>query len=124
MEYFKNCILKHYIDFNGRASRREFWFYVLFQAIVIILASIVGGALDYVLGRSGVLSSAFTMIVVLGLIVPNLAVSIRRLHDIGKSGWFILISLVPVIGGIILIIFSLLDSQPGSNAYGPNPKGK
>ena len=84
----------------------------------------MGGALDYVLGRSGVLSSAFTMIVVLGLIVPSLAVSIRRLHDIGKSGWFILISLVPVIGGIILIIFSLMDSQPGSNAYGPNPKGK
>lgn len=124
MEYFKNCVLKHYADFNGRARRKEYWFYILFQAIAIILASFVGGALDYVFGLPGVLTSAFSMIVALGLCLPSLAVSIRRLHDVGKSGWFILIGLVPVVGGIILIIFSLLDSQPGSNAYGPNPKGK
>lgn len=124
MEYFKNCVLKHYVDFKGRARRKEYWFFALFEFITLILVSIVGGALDYVLGLSGVLSSALVTIVTLGLILPAIAVSFRRLHDIGKSGWWFLITLIPCLGGIIFLVFMLLDSQPGSNAYGPNPKGK
>ena len=124
MEYFKNCVLKHYIDFKGRARRKEYWFFALFQFIAIVLAAVVGGILDYVFGLPGVLTSALTTIVALGLILPALSVAFRRLHDIGKSGWWILITLVPCVGGIIFLVFMLLDSQPGSNAYGPNPKGK
>jgi len=124
MEYFKNCVLKHYVDFKGRARRKEYWFFALFEFITLILVSIVGGALDYVLGLPGVLSSALVTIVTLGLILPAIAVSFRRLHDIGKSGWWFLITLIPCLGGIIFLVFMLLDSQPGSNAYGPNPKGK
>lgn len=121
MEYFKNCVLKHYVDFKGRARRKEYWFFALFQIIAIILAGIVGGVLDNV-GLP--FSSILVTIVTLGLLLPSLAVTFRRLHDIGKSGWWILITLVPCVGGIILLVFMLLDSQPGSNAYGPNPKGK
>lgn len=124
MEYFKNCVLKHYVDFKGRARRKEYWFFALFEFIALILVCIVGGALDYVLGLPGVLSSALVTIVTLGLILPAIAVSFRRLHDIGKSGWWFLITLIPCLGGIIFLVFMLLDSQPGSNAYGPNPKGK
>lgn len=122
MEYIKYC-LKHYVDFNGRARRREYWFFVLFQAIAIILASILGGIVDYVIGTAGIVCSVLIMLVSLGLLLPSFAVLLRRLHDIGKSGWWVLISLVPCVGGIILLVFTLLDSQSGSNAYGPNPKG-
>ncbi len=124
MEYFKNCILKHYIDFKGRARRREYWFFALFAAIIIILVGVVGGVLDNILGLSGTLATALVTIVDLGLILPSLSVLVRRLHDIGKSGWWFWISLIPVVGGIILLVFMFLDSQPGSNAYGSNPKGK
>ena len=119
-----NCILKHYIDFKGRARRKDYWSFVLFAVIILILVGIVGGVLDNILGLSGVLTAALVTIVDLGLIVPSLSVLVRRLHDIGKSGWWFWVSLIPVVGGIILLVFTFLDSQPGSNAYGPNPKGK
>ena len=124
MEYFKNCILKHYIDFKGRARRKEYWSFVLFAVIIIILVGIVAGVLDNVLGLSGTLTAALVTIVDLGLILPSISVLVRRLHDIGKSGWWFWVSLIPVVGGIILLVFMFLDSQPGSNAYGSNPKCK
>ena len=123
MEYFKNCILKHYADFNGRARRKEYWFFALFQMIAIILVSILGGLVDYILGTAGIVSSVLIVLLSLGLLLPALAVLFRRLHDIGKSGWWIFISLVPCFGSIILLVFMFLDSQPGTNKYGPNPKG-
>ena len=124
MEYFKNCVLKHYVDFKGRARRKEYWSFVLFTVIIIILVGIVAGVLDNVLGLSGTLTAALVTIVDLGLILPSISVLVRRLHDIGKSGWWFWVSLIPVVGGIILLVFMFLDSQPGSNAYGSNPKGK
>ena len=102
MEYFKNCILKHYIDFKGRARRKEYWSFVLFAVIIIILVGIVAGVLDNVLGLSGTLTAALVTIVDLGLILPSISVLVRRLHDIGKSGWWFWVSLIPVVGGIIL----------------------
>ena len=122
MEYFKNCVLKHYVDFKGRARRKEYWSFVLFTVIIIILVGIVAGVLDNVLGLSGTLTAALVTIVDLGLILPSISVLVRRLHDIGKSGWWFWVSLIPVVGGIILLVFMFLDSQPGSNAYGSNPK--
>ncbi|CAG1000904.1 Inner membrane protein YhaH [Burkholderiales bacterium] len=113
--------LKKYAVFEGRSRRREYWFYALFCVII----SIVLGLVDMMLGLwsdengIGLLSGVFS----LGVLIPSLAVGARRLHDTGRSGWWLLIGLIPLIGMIVLIIFFVFDSQPGTNAYGPNPKG-
>ena len=112
MKYFLYC-LKHYVDFNGRARRAEFWYFVLFN---FIIALVVGGV-GYAIGFDK-LSSLYSLLVLL----PTLAVSVRRLQDTGKSGWFILVGLIPLVGALILIYFYVQDSQPGENQYGANPK--
>jgi uncharacterized membrane protein YhaH (DUF805 family) len=114
------CLQRKYADFNGRARRSEFWFFVLFSAIV----SIVGSILDAIFGlRSGSFSGTGPIqgVLQLALLVPSLAVGARRLHDIGRSGWWQLIGLVPIAGWIVLLIFFVQDSRP-ANQYGPNPK--
>jgi uncharacterized membrane protein YhaH (DUF805 family) len=112
--------LKKYAVFEGRARRREYWFFVLFYIIIAVLLAFVDGMLG--LGGSkggpGILSGVFG----LAMIVPSLAVAVRRLHDIGRTGWWVLIGLVPLVGAIVLLVFALMDSQPGQNDYGPNPK--
>ena len=113
--------LKKYAVFSGRSRRKEYWYFVLFSLIV----SLVLSAIDALLGTF----SSSTNVGLLGgiyglaIIIPSIAVSVRRLHDIDRTGWWILIGLVPLIGGIVLLVFALLDSTPGSNRYGPNPKG-
>lgn len=106
-------VLSQYATFSGRARRSEFWWFGLFA----FLAYVVAYAIDQAIG-----TMILTVVVWLGLIVPTLAVSWRRLHDTGRSGAWWLIGLVPVVGGIILIVFYVLDSQPGDNQYGPSPK--
>ncbi len=116
--YFINTVKTKYVDFNGRAARAEFWYFMLFYVIIAILLSLV----DSFLFSSGAdkSSSLLSSIFSLALFLPSLAVSIRRLHDIGKTGWWVLISLVPLIGFIVLLIFYVKDSQPGTNEYGVN----
>ena len=106
---------KNYATFAGRARRKAYWMFVLFWFIAFIIT----GILDNLLGTNGILTGLYA----LGTLVPFLALSVRRLHDLGKSGWWYLIQLVPVIGGIWFLILTVTDSQPGENAYGPNPKG-
>ncbi len=104
-----------YADFSGRARRSEYWFWTL----ALILAYIAGVILAAV-------AKPFIFLLViayLAVLVPSLAVSVRRLHDTGKSGWFVLFGLVPFVGGIVLLVFTVMDSTPGDNQYGPNPKG-
>jgi uncharacterized membrane protein YhaH (DUF805 family) len=113
-------VLKKYTVFTGRARRKEYWFFVLFNIIVSAALNIV----DYF---TGTYSSAYGMGLLGGLyslavLLPAIAVAIRRLHDTGRSGWWLLLSLVPVIGWIVLLVFMVLDSQPGDNQYGPSPK--
>jgi uncharacterized membrane protein YhaH (DUF805 family) len=109
------AVLTNYVGFSGRAQRAEYWYFFLFY----ILIYVVLGLLDqFVLGRGPVLVLAYALVV----LIPSTAVSIRRLHDIGKSGWWLFIALVPLVGGLILLYFMVLDSQAGDNAYGPNPK--
>lgn len=115
------CLQRKYADFNGRARRSEYWFFILFTAIV----GAIGGALDAIFGiRSGAYGGTGPIqgVLQLALLVPTLAVGARRLHDTGRSGWWQLIGLVPVVGWIVLIVFFVQDSQP-NNQYGPNPKG-
>ncbi|EKD94059.1 MAG: protein of unknown function DUF805 [uncultured bacterium] len=115
MDYFL-AALKKYAVFSGRAQRAEYWYFVLFNAIFSIAVGIIA---DVVGDTTGLLSIGYA----LAMLIPGLAVSVRRLHDIGKSGWFILIGLIPLIGAIWLIVWMVRDSDPGANAYGPNPKG-
>ncbi len=107
-------VLKKYAVFSGRARRKEFWMFVLVNFIIAIAL----GAVDMMLGL-GFLGFIYAV----ATIIPALAVGARRLHDIGKTGWWQLVGLVPLIGLIILIIFFVMDSNPGDNQYGPNPKG-
>ncbi|APG28665.1 hypothetical protein A7E78_12980 [Syntrophotalea acetylenivorans] len=112
-------VLKKYFVFQGRARRKEYWMFTLFNMLVYIALMIIEGILGMGgEGGLGLLSTLYTLAVLL----PALGVSVRRLHDTGRSGWWLLIGLVPLIGGIVLFIFMVLDSQPASNQYGPNPK--
>jgi uncharacterized membrane protein YhaH (DUF805 family) len=113
-------VLQKYAVFDGRARRKEYWMFLLIN----ILVSVVLIAIDNLIGTFshqasfGLLQGLYS----LALLIPSIAVTVRRLHDTGRTGWWILISLVPLIGGIILLIFMVLDSEPGTNQYGPNPK--
>ena len=113
--------LKNYAVFSGRSRRKEYWYFVLCNVIV----SLVLSGLDALLGtfsssaNVGLLSGIYA----LAIIIPTLAVSVRRLHDIDRTGWWVLIHLVPVIGSIVLLVFAVLDGTPGENRFGSNPKG-
>lgn len=113
MYWFLKCLKRHYADFKGRARRKEYWMYILFYAIGAFIVTLAAGLIKFPL-----LASLYS----LALLVPTLAVAVRRLHDIGKSGWWLLIGLVPVAGGIWLLVLLCLDSQQGNNAWGANPK--
>lgn len=119
MDWYLKC-LHQYADFSGRARRTEYWMFVLFNLIFFIAAMI----LDNVLGLTpgGLPYGLFYFLYGLAVLIPGLAVVVRRLHDIGKSGWMILITLIPIVGGIWLLVLMMLDSSPGDNEYGPNPK--
>ena len=107
-------VLKKYAVFSGRAHRTEYWMFFLFNVII----SIVLGFLEGIIGTGSVLASIYS----LAVLIPGIAVSIRRLHDTNRSGWWLLICFVPLIGAIVLIIFLAQDSQAGDNQFGPNPK--
>ena len=113
-------VLKNYAGFSGRARRKEYWYFFLFN----ILISFVLMAIDHVTGTfspsagMGLLGGIYT----LAVLIPGIAVSVRRLHDTGRSGWWLLISLIPLIGAIVMLVFMVQDSNPGPNQYGENPK--
>ncbi|MFJ9901793.1 DUF805 domain-containing protein [Streptomyces sp. NPDC101152] len=107
--------LKKYAVFSGRARRKEYWMYTLFITIIYIVLAIISSASK----SAGI---ALLVIFYLAILLPSLAVGIRRLHDTGRSGWWLLFGIVPLVGGITLLVFTCLDSQPGPNKYGPNPK--
>ncbi len=117
--YFE--VLKKYAVFSGRARRKEYWLFLLFSLIVLAGASVIDGAagLADTWSGIGVLSGLYAIAV----LIPGIAVSVRRLHDTDHSGWWALLLLVPVVGFIVLLIFTVRDGQPGHNRFGPNPKG-
>ena len=104
--------LKKYTDFSGRARRQEYWMFILFYLIFYIVLTTA----DVMLGTM-ILSLIFT----LALLIPSISIAARRLHDTGRSGWWQLIALIPLIGAIVLIVFMVQDSHD-ENQYGPNPK--
>ena len=115
MEWYLKVVRDNYANFNGRASRQEYWMFFLFNMIFAIV--IIG--IDIILGL-GFLNVIYSLVVM----IPGMAVNIRRLHDIGKSGWMVLIVLIPCIGAFWLLYLMVQDSSPLDNEYGPSPKPK
>jgi uncharacterized membrane protein YhaH (DUF805 family) len=117
-------VLKNYATFTGRAERSEFWFFFLFNFIFAILAmmldNVLGTTLDMGYGVSLPYGYIY-LVYVLAMFIPGLAVAVRRLHDVGKSGWMYFIVLIPLVGGIWLLVLFATDSQVGSNKWGENP---
>lgn len=107
--------LTKYVEFSGRARRKEFWTFTLVNFVISIILSLLDAMVGMGIGFIGTLFS-------LAIILPSIAVGIRRLHDIGKEGWWLLIGLIPLIGWIVLIYFYVQEGEAGANDYGPNPK--
>lgn len=105
-------VLKKYAVFNGRARRKEYWMFFLFNIIVALVGGFVSGFIQVAFHID---MSSMSTIYSLAVLIPSIAVGVRRMHDLGRSGWWII---VPVVN----LVFLFLDSQPGENAYGPNPK--
>ncbi|KQX49977.1 MULTISPECIES: DUF805 domain-containing protein [unclassified Streptomyces] len=106
-------VLKKYAVFSGRARRQEFWMFELINFIIAIVIGVIGTALDF---------SLLSVLYSLAIFLPSLAVTVRRLHDTGRSGWWVLIALVPLVGFIVLIVFAATEGDQHQNAHGPNPK--
>jgi len=113
-------VLKNYAVFSGRARRKEYWMFVLFNMIFAIVAII----LDNILGTAieGIGYGLFYILYCLAVLIPSFAVFVRRLHDTGKSGWFFFIGLIPIIGTIWLLVLMCIDGNAGENEYGADPK--
>jgi len=113
-------VLKNYAVFSGRARRQEYWFFILFNFIITIALAFVdgfAGTFDPQTGL-GVLSGLYS----LAVFIPTFAVTVRRLHDTSRTGWWLLIGFIPLIGAIVLLVFMFLDSTSGPNEYGMDPK--
>lgn len=121
--------LKNYADFSSRSRRKEFWMFYLFTILIMMLLSIIEFIIidifqnaEEFLQDSGDYTPISLGLYIILTIVPTVAVTVRRLHDMGKSGWFYLLNFIPTIGTIILLIMCMFDSEPGENKWGPNPK--
>lgn len=112
--YFK--VLKQYVDFKGRARRQEYWMFSLISTIIsvslMLIDQFIFGLNDY----------GIQTVYALAVFLPGLAVTVRRLHDVGKSGWFFFIAFIPLVGAIWLLVLFCTDGEEGENKWGPNPK--
>jgi uncharacterized membrane protein YhaH (DUF805 family) len=113
--------LKKYATFSGRSQRAEYWYYTLFYILIYIGLTIIDSVTGTFDAEAGV--GLLGSLMGLALLIPTLAVTVRRLHDTGRSGWWLLIGLIPLVGLIVMLVFTVQDSKPGDNEYGPNPKG-
>lgn len=113
LDWFVKC-LKNYANFSGRARRKEYWFFTLVQFIILVITQII----DAILSTDFV----FYAIAALALFIPSLSAAVRRLHDIGRSGWWFLIALIPLIGTILLIIWLATETKPENNQWGQPAK--
>lgn len=115
--YWKRCFTQNYANFSGRARRSEYWGFVLLQ-MLIAFPLYVWMQLSDGVSLAGVLYGLFA----LAGLLPNLAVLTRRLHDTGRSGWWVFVIFIPLVGSILLLVWVCSDSQYGTNKYGPSPK--
>lgn len=124
--WYFTFIKNNYANFKGRLRRKDYWSFALLTFCIYLAIYAVVYILTYIFGGEAVTAasiySVITGIIGLILLVPSLAISIRRLHDINKSGWFLLLALIPIVGGIILLIFACIEGTRGPNEYGEDPK--
>lgn len=113
MEWYVE-VLRKYAEFSGRSRRKEYWMFVLINAVIMVGLAVI----DEILGSLGVVGVLYS----LAVLIPSIAVSVRRLHDTGRSGWWLLINLIPLIGLIILVIFMIQEGEYAANEFGENPK--
>ncbi len=111
-EYFTSAV-QQYFNFEGRNTRTQYWMFILFYMIFYVVCAIVGKVIG---------TTLIALLYSLALLLPSIAAATRRLHDTGRSGWWQLITLIPLLGIIVLIVFLAQDTTPGENQYGPNPK--
>ena len=125
--HFRRAVTGRYADFRSRATRTEYWSFVLFFIVTMVALSLVGVMLDLAAGNLDDEEPFFTMALAgltgIALFLPGLAVTVRRIHDIGLSGWFALLGLIPSVGSLIILVFSLIPSQKHENRWGPPPAG-
>ena len=114
-------VLTQYVGFRGRARRSEYWWFALFNVLVGLAAAILDSVLGTTLGDSSS-TGVIGIIANLALLLPSLAVAVRRLHDTDRTGWWLLLGLVPIVGAIVLLVFFVSDSTPGTNRFGASPK--
>ena len=113
--------LRRYAEFSGRSRRKEYWMFTL----LMLIAGIVSGTIEGILGINTMVGGIYgplTTLLILGTIVPSISVGIRRLHDTDRSGWWLLIAVIPLIGGLILLFFFVSEGTRGANRFGPDPK--
>jgi uncharacterized membrane protein YhaH (DUF805 family) len=123
--YWYLMVLDKCTQFDARSRRKEFWIFELFNILIILALFVARFISPWNTGHNEYGEAALFIplaLYILAIIIPGLAVTVRRLHDTGKSGWMILLCLIPIVGGIIVLVFTVLDSDPGPNQYGPNPK--
>lgn len=114
--------LKRYAQFDGRSNRREYWMFQLLQTMILIVLIGISVAADFAyIEVVPTIMGVLLVGVILACFVPNLAVTIRRLHDTDKSGWFLLVGAIPLVGGIVMLVFLVLPGSPGENRFGPPP---
>jgi uncharacterized membrane protein YhaH (DUF805 family) len=118
MKYYLKA-LKNYANFSGRARRKEYWLFTLYNIIIFVALVFLGAMVGFPGGAEGVF--VFVAFYMVGVLIPALAVSVRRLHDTGRSGWWFLLNFVPF-GAIVVLVFLVQDSNPASNKFGKNPK--
>ncbi|WP_010177783.1 DUF805 domain-containing protein [Aquimarina agarilytica] len=117
MEWFL-LALNNYLDFNSRSRRKEFWMFYLFYYIISAILGVVDNLFDLLFNSLGFFSTIFGIL----MFIPYLAVSVRRLHDVNKSGWYLLLLFLPIIGWIWLFVLMVTEGYQGTNNYGANPK--
>jgi uncharacterized membrane protein YhaH (DUF805 family) len=122
IENWKLVVLERYAKFDGRAGRAEFWWYALANIVLYVAVWILVGIGFAIATGIGVLLIVVTFALYLALLVPSIAVAIRRLHDTDKSGWLLLIGLIPFVGPIILLVFYIQEGTAGPNQYGAGPE--
>jgi uncharacterized membrane protein YhaH (DUF805 family) len=122
IEWYKKVVFQNYANFSGRARRSEYWYYTLMTMLIAVVAAVI----DNVAGLTfGAIPYGYVYAIYATLVfIPGLAVGVRRLHDVGKSGWFFFIALIPLVGAIWLLVLLFTDGQKGANQYGADPKNQ
>ncbi|MBP1225833.1 DUF805 domain-containing protein [Flavobacterium sp. 1355] len=127
IEWYKKVVFENYANFKGRARRSEYWYFALANGLISILLVVIGVIIGSVFGDAltgGIIGYVLFGLYALATLLPGLGVVVRRLHDVGKSGWFYLVAFIPFIGGIWILILFCTEGNRGPNQYGPDPKNE